>query len=40
MLPWQIETALDSLYKDWRAFIGIKIGPKALLYSVIIDYEI
>jgi hypothetical protein len=26
-----IETALDSLYKDWRAFIGIQIGPRALL---------
>jgi hypothetical protein len=31
MLPWQIEKAFDSLYKEWRAFIGIQIGSYALL---------
>jgi hypothetical protein len=31
MLPWQIETALERLYKDWRVFIGNQIGPNTSL---------
>jgi hypothetical protein len=31
MLPWQKETALERLYKDWRVFIGIPIVSNTFL---------